>query len=94
MCVCMFNSLKISHHCAVLCIYSSHISMLMVTARLGALDKAMGRKGMERDRNHSLFECCLEGKGTLFPPIIVTLFRVSSIDELKQKSSLKTDGKN
>lgn len=26
-----------------------------------------------RDRNHSLFGCCLEGKGTLFPPIIVTL---------------------
>ncbi|KAL4595681.1 hypothetical protein ACB092_12G108600 [Castanea dentata] len=32
-----------------------------------------GREWSDIERNHSLFGCCLEGKGTLFPPIISTL---------------------
>lgn len=63
------QQLKISHHCAVLCIYYSHISMLMVTARLGALDKATGRKGMERDRKHSLLDAVWKEREPSFLPL-------------------------
>lgn len=62
--------------------------MLMVTARLGALDKAMGRKGMEREREKSFLVWMLSGrKGNPLSSHYIDTFRVRLVGELKLKSS-------